>query len=103
MSTIQALNEIQQTVAELTDTFTRVHAIDANLDPRVGFIYIDPDMRYIAVPTSNRRMLDYYGGFEYVDPESVTVVGDWVFYDSMYDRERISRALDYALEKGEAA
>lgn len=36
----------------------------------------------IAIPTSNRSSLDYYGGFEYIDKDYVRVLGDWTFYMS---------------------
>ena len=36
----------------------------------------------IVVHANQDRMLQYYGGFEYVDKEYRMVLGDWVFYSS---------------------
>jgi len=43
----------------------------------------------IAVPTTKRGPLEYYGGFEYVESDCVRTVGDWTFYlagDSRVDK-----------------
>ena len=36
----------------------------------------------VAIKKSDRGRFDYYGGGEYVDKDSVHVVGDYVFYES---------------------
>lgn len=48
------------------------------LDERCGRIFIDEEC--IIVPKSNRRVIDYYGGFEYVDKEFIQEIGDYVVY-----------------------
>ena len=40
----------------------------------------------IAIPESQRRTFDYYGGGEYVEADSVHRMGDYVFYDANDDR-----------------
>ena len=86
------MNEINGKVEELIDEeFRLVKPEDIGLESRAGYnLFINED--YIAVSKSNRRSLDYYGGFEYVDEEHVTVLGDYVFYSA--DDERVQGHLD---------
>lgn len=86
------MNEINEKVEVLIDEeFRLVKPTDVGLDSRAGYtLFINED--YIAVSKSNRRSLDYYGGFEYVDEEHVTVLGDYVFYSA--DDERVQGHLD---------
>lgn len=62
------------------------------LDPRAigGTVYVGED--YIAVIRMNAHVLDYYGGFEYVDKECRMEAGDYVFYSAL--DERVRRVLD---------
>ena len=86
------MNEINAKVEELIDEeFREVTAKEVGLDPRSAYqLLINED--YIAIRKNNRRSLDYYGGFEYVDEEHVTVLGDYVFYST--DDERVQGHLD---------
>ena len=68
-----ALSELDQQIA---DSVTPHKAEDVGLDPRCGMIYLGEDF----LATRNRRSLDYYGGFEYVDPEYIQQVGGWTLY-----------------------
>ena len=88
----ELLSEINSKVDGLIDEeFREVTPKEIGLDTRAGYrLFINED--YIAVSKSNRRSLDYYGGFEYVDEEHVTVLGDMVFYSS--DDERVQGHLD---------
>lgn len=93
MSTYNTLNQIRDAANTLVDSFTRVPASELGLDPRCGALFIDEDGQYLAVPRSRKRTIDYYGGFEYVDPDAVTIFGDWVLYDSNMD-ERVAGHVD---------
>jgi hypothetical protein len=86
------MNEINGKVEELIDEeFRLMKPEDVGLDSRAGYnLFINED--FIAVSKSNRRSLDYYGGFEYVDEEHVTVLGDYVFYSA--DDRRVQDHLD---------
>ena len=86
------MNEINIKVDRLiNDEFREVSPQELGLDPRAGYhLFINEE--YIAVGNGNRRSLDYYGGFEYVDEEHVTVLGEYIFYSA--DCERIQRHLD---------
>jgi hypothetical protein len=75
----------------IDDEFRSVKPTEVGLDSRVAYeVFINEDN--IAIRKSDRRTLDYYGGFEYVDEEHVTVLGDYVFYSS--DDERVQGHLD---------
>jgi len=53
--------------------------LDLGLDPRsAGTFYVSEDG--IAINSYNRRNLDYYGGFEYVNNDCVLVIGEYTFY-----------------------
>ena len=55
------------------------------LDPRSTYkLFIAKDG--IAIDKSADRTLQYYGGFEYVDKEFRTELGDYVFYGVGDDR-----------------
>ncbi len=89
-------------VCEISEDYvkgmTHIPAQEAGLDRRCGYIYIDDDC--IAVRWGNpNRNIRYYGGFEYVDPEFVKEMGDYVFYtaDQNSDEDdpcRITRAIN---------
>jgi hypothetical protein len=53
---------------------------------RCGDLQIGFD--FIAVPNVRDRMLQYYGGFEYVSQRHRHVLGTWVFYTTDSDRVR---------------
>ena len=74
-----ALSELDQQIA---DSVTPHKAEDAGLDCRCGMIYLVEDF----LATRDRRLLDYYGGFEYVDPEYIQQVGSWTLYSIENDR-----------------
>ena len=86
------IHEINEKIEDLiNEEFREVKPKDVGLDVRSGYcLFINED--YIAVRKCDRRPLDYYGGFEYVDEEHVTVLGDYVFYSS--DDERVQGHLD---------
>ena len=70
-------------------------AAQLGLDPRAGYtLYANVDDCVIAVSNRNRGMLDYYGGFEYVDKENVTTLGGYTFYRGD-ECERVTGCLDY--------
>ena len=84
------LFELIDEVTELTDTFvgnmSKVKAKQLGLDNRCGSLFITPDC--IAVYNGADRSLQYYGGFEYVDPSCRHEMGDYVFYSAEDNRVR---------------
>ena len=96
----ELLSEMNSKVEGLIDEeFREVTPKEIGLDSRAGYrFFINED--YIAVSRGNRRSLDYYGGFEYVDEEHITVLGDMVFYSS--DDERVQDHLNEFFMKEDA-
>ena len=88
--------EIESRVEEIIDFYTEVQPEDLGLDRRAAYrLYVNED--YIAVQNRDRRTLDYYGGFEYVDSESVFTLGNYTFYSR--DDERVNDHLETYFEK----
>ena len=93
MSEMHTIMNVMNGMVEnfIDDKFRLVTPKEIGLDGRSSYqLFINED--YIAVSKGNRRTLDYYGGFEYVDEEHVTVLGHYVFYSS--DDERVQGHLD---------
>ena len=80
---------------ELIEDAKLLPAEQFGLDDRCGKLYMGED--FIAVPTHQDRTLQYYGGFEYVDPASRTVIGEFVFYST--DDDRVEEAMCKAREE----
>jgi len=82
---IDAINEVVE--RNIRNQFTQVPASDLGLDIRCGRVMVDVVDQVIAVPNHNIRMLDYYGGFEYINEgEGRVTVGDYTFFTSDNDR-----------------
>lgn len=71
----------------------RVPASKCGLDYRAGMLYITDEG--ILVKNNERRTLEYYGGFEYVDKEFVHTIGNdhngYTFYSR--DDDRVEEAV----------
>ena len=80
---IESLNE---KVYLRTQEMETVKATEIGLDHRIGMLYIDEEC--IIVDKNNDRMLQYYGGAEYVDKEFRSEIGDYVIYTNGDDRVR---------------
>lgn len=65
---------------------------DFGLDRRaVGRIWTDYEV--IVVDGRDDRTLQYYGGFEYVDPAYRHVIGQWVIYSN--EDDRVQEAIEH--------
>jgi hypothetical protein len=86
MDTNDMLEHINDVVTQFIQAkFKEATASQLNLDTRCGSTFYVND-EYIVIPLSQKRTLDYYGGFEYVDQSYVKTLGDWVFYNNGDDR-----------------
>ncbi len=72
-------------INDFSDTFIeqntkKIHSKDLGMDERVGNIYVGDS--FIAVPLNghSQKMLEYYGGFEYVDEEDIRYLGNYKIY-----------------------
>ena len=74
----------------------RVHAEDLGLDARVGTPYVGEDFIAVRANRENQRMIEYYGGFEYVDEEDIRHFGNYKIYLNSSNRvaEHLERLKD---------
>lgn len=85
------INEFNDAFTEIVHKMDKVSADKLGLDIRAGYgLWVCEDG--IAVTHATDRTLQYYGGFEYIDKEDRTVIGDWVFYSR--NSERVADCLD---------
>jgi hypothetical protein len=77
-SILDVVDEVTYGVERFVAGMERVSADKLGLDIRCGRVYISRDDRVIV--TDNPRSLDYYGGFEYIDKECRTQLGDYTIY-----------------------
>lgn len=91
------LEEANSQVREFKEQLTEVKPEEIGLDRRAGrLLWIDENG--ILVHQSNDNVLQYYGGFEYVDKELRLVLGEWVYYSA--EDNRVRRHLEqYFLSK----
>jgi hypothetical protein len=80
------LNEITDRIEDLEESILSecdlYPAQKLGLDSRCGLLYVAEDF----IATKDRRSLDYYGGFEYIDPECITSIGSLTIYSIEHDR-----------------
>ena len=76
---LEALQNLEECIIE---SCTIHPATSLGLDPRCGDLYVNEE--YLA--TRHRRNLEYYGGFEYIDPEDIFIVGNLTLYSVNSDR-----------------
>lgn len=91
MNIIELLEDINDKVEEAIGEMTQIRPEACGLDNRAGYrLWISEDG--IAVQKRNDGTLQYYGGFEYVDKEYRTEIGDYVLYHC--DDERVQGHID---------
>lgn len=87
MNVYALIDEVNELAERFIKGLDEVRSKDLGLDPRAGGrLYISEDV--IVVSKHSDRSLQYYGGFEYVDQEYRSEVGDYVFYTADDDRVR---------------
>ena len=91
------LDTVDSAATEFIQTCKNVTAKELNLDPRCGSMWVCDGA--IICQANRRGSLDYYGGFEYVDKENITVIGNYVFYSS--GDSRVNEHLDYYIDNQE--
>jgi hypothetical protein len=86
-STLDMIDAVNEVIERNIRKFDQVPASDLGLDIRCGRVLVDMVDQVIAVPNHNIRMLDYYGGFEYIkEGEGRVTMGDYTFFTSDNDR-----------------
>ena len=100
-SDLEQMIEAVDTVVErnIRALATEAAAEDLGLDRRAGYrLLVTEDA--VIVQQGNRGSLDYYGGFEYVNANCVTVLGSYVIYSAQDDR--VKDCLYYYFEREQA-
>jgi len=94
--TLSLVDEIQYQVERHVNGLRRVSATELGLDVRCGSAYVGENLDCIIVDSGNVRSFNYYGGFEYIDDEDKTCLGDYtVFLDTC---DRVRGALENIME-----
>lgn len=85
MNLDKLIDDVNELVGEFVSNMERIDCEQAGLDRRAGYsIYISDEA--IAIEKDRDRVLQYYGGFEYVDAQYRKELGDYVFYLAEDDR-----------------
>lgn len=95
MDLYELIEEVNSKVDSFVDMMEDVSPKVIGLDRRCARkLHISEDA--IIVSKLNDRNLQYYGGFEYVDSEYRTELGDWVIYYAEDERvqEHIQKWFD---------
>lgn len=101
------MRELDEKISELIESYIEdsyvksVKGSDIGLDPRAGDdILISEQENWVAVRGDySKRILEYYGGFEYVSADDKKVLGEYTFYFS--ESNRVRNALECFSEQEE--
>lgn len=97
MTLFELTNKVDEIANAFVEKLAEVQPEDLGLDRRSAYrLFVGDDV--IGVPKGEDGVLQYYGGFEYVDKSCRVEIGSWVFYSS--EDERVQNCLDY-LNQGE--
>lgn len=95
----EKIEEYQEKIAHEVGIFfsnvDEVNASEVGLDRRCGNVFVGSD--FIAVRELNKRSIEYYGGFEYINRDHVKQIGEYVIYNLEFDGEwedRVKRCID---------
>ena len=93
------IEAMSQRAYEFVYKMSDATAIQLALDARAFSGRVGVDETAIAVHRDQDRMLQYYGGFEYVDKEYRVEVGDFIFY--LAGDSRVQGHLDHFFQREE--
>lgn len=85
MDSFEIYQEGQNKMIELVRTLPKAKAGDCGLDPRSGYFWVDDDAGTLITRGESRDIM-YFGGFEYVDPDYVMRVGEFIIFDTEDER-----------------
>jgi hypothetical protein len=83
------IEEMGDKVSSIVENMDKVSADNVGLDRRCGKLWIDADC--VVTREATDRQLQYYGGFEYIDPEYRQTFGGWVVYT---EHERVTSVIE---------
>lgn len=85
----ELMDGAQALADEAIATGTQHPAETLGLDRRCGSLWVSEEW----IATEQPRMLNYYGGFEYIEDRYVTTLGSWTFYSAEDETERVEGAI----------
>ena len=83
------INLLRQIDEQIENNTVEVPAVKLGLDYRCAKLLVDFESKDIYCRRHDRQRLNYYGGFEYVDSEHITEIGDYVLFNN--DSPRVQR------------
>lgn len=99
------LDSVAEMVEEMLESASYFTAEEMGFDRRACHSAIYATKEWLAIPASSRRTFDYYGGMEYVKPENVQALGEYVIYmresPDGEECERVARHIDRVIESDE--
>jgi hypothetical protein len=96
--------ELEQQVEELVNKYIEeseavcVNADQVGLDYRCGMVYVSVADDFVAV-SGGGSSINYYGGFEYIDSDYITTIGNMTFYSG--EHSRVENCIRYYIENTE--
>jgi len=96
-----ASSAINKILDQLFKETKKVDAEQLGLDKRACYgerLHVDTGEGYIAVHHNDLNSMMYYGGFEYVDADSITKIGDYTFFMIGDEDDRVSGCFDHLKE-----
>lgn len=94
----QSLLEANTTIeAAITDRGITVSAASVGLDSRVGHVnFLDGD---IVIHSSDTVPIEFYGQFQMIPDEYITMIGEWVIYSK--EAEQVKRCYETYMADGQ--
>ena len=83
----QIWGRVEELQGEILSECILAKAKELGLDPRCGELWVCPEF----IATNNRKVLDYYGGFEYVEGQYIAQIGGLTVYSE--ENRRVSEHL----------
>lgn len=93
MDILELLDDVEKKLTAELAKLPRVTADKVGLDKRAGRVWVDADNGILITGKPYADKLSYFGGFQYVDGDSISVIGDFVIYHDGDDR--VFNAIEY--------
>jgi len=97
MELLNVIDEANEMLGNVIEDLPYVRADKIGLDSRAGHVFVDLNDELIITKAHNIRSLEYYGGFEYINDENTTTMGDYKIYGIDGD-DRVEAAIEYYKE-----
>jgi len=96
MSVYDMIGDFEDNFAQTVRNMKTVQPSDVGLDPRCYVTFYIPEEMDCLIVKGRTNSLEYYGGFEYIDQEYVTKIGDYTIYSA--ESERVLDCLEYLFD-----